>query len=235
VNLPGPGGLPDTEVEATPGFQCVELAERFLAVIFGLSPVLADGESVAANYHAAYPGTKLYVNGTSSAVGHPPEPGDVLSLSEDPSFHGADDGHVAVVVESSVDRATGDGSIVVAQENVASTDYHKTIDVTRWRLEDPVDPADPEYQFAFAEWLHLGTMPSVEAADAASRRWVSAERRFLDHLDSYRALRSALVLRVAAADTSTSAPFVRKSPPIVAADLRLPLALLPQPRRPGAG
>ncbi|MCU1493927.1 MAG: hypothetical protein JWO62_1691 [Acidimicrobiaceae bacterium] len=223
VNLPGPGGITSGYYSATPGFQCVELADRFLAVVYGLAPVHANGESVAANYHAAYPESTLYVNGTSSSVGHPPEPGDVLSLAEDPSFQGYDDGHVAVVVKSAVDGATGDGRIVVAQENVASTDYWKTIDVVGWRLEDPDAPSNPEYQFAYAEWLHIGPMPAVQAAAAAQRR-VAAKRRV--YFDAVRVDWVGLTARLALdahAGTSGS-PFVRSAPPLVTAGLGLPLA-----------
>lgn len=168
VDLPGPGGALSTATGATPGFQCVELAERFLAVVYGLAPVPANGSTVAAHYHAAYPATALYVNGSAEAMGHAPQAGDVLSLDLYPGFAGADDGHVAVVVKSSVDPRSGDGTIVLAQENVAAADYLKTINVVDWRLEDPADRANPEFQFPYAEWLHVATIPSLAAA---AERW----------------------------------------------------------------
>jgi hypothetical protein len=162
VDLPGPGGNTSRYFGATPGFQCVELADRFLAVVYGLAPVIGNGESVAANYHAEYPFTRLYVNGTPSAVGHAPQPGDILSLSSSPTFQDGSDGHVAVVVRSAVDSA-GNGSIVVAEENVSSADYWKTISVIGWRLVDPDEPPNPEFQFPYAEWLHVGPIPSIAA------------------------------------------------------------------------
>ena len=54
---PGPYGADIVYSNATPGFQCVELADRFLAVVDGLAPVFANGQQVAANYHAAYANT----------------------------------------------------------------------------------------------------------------------------------------------------------------------------------
>jgi hypothetical protein len=223
VDVPGPGGTTVGYYNATPGFQCVELAERFLAVVYGLAPVHADGESVAANYHAAYPDTELYVNGSAGAVGHAPEPGDVLSLSVDPSFASSNDGHVAVVVRSDVDHSTGDGTIVVAQENVASTDYLKTIDVVGWRLEDPAEPADPEYQFADGEWLHIGPMPSAEAAAAALARRADGRSIYL-LARSGRVGIVAMASLASAVRSTARSRFVSGAPQIVTAGLGLPVA-----------
>lgn len=221
VDLPGPGGATTGYYGATPGFQCVELAERFLAVVYGLAPIEANGESVAANYHAAYPDSSLYVNGSSAAVGHAPQPGDVLSVASVPSFQGYNDGHVAVVVKSDVDRSTGDGAIVVAQENVSGSDYTKTIDVVDWRLEDPAEPSDPEFQFPYAEWLDLGPIPSVAAAEAAARRTVAEGG--LD-LRLAQAGLLALVTVQAGSATSPLARFERRSPALVTTGVGLPVA-----------
>jgi hypothetical protein len=107
VDLPGPGGAMDAFYNATPGFQCVELAERWLAVADGLAPQHAEGSLVAAVYHAAFSRSTLVVNGSSGAVGHPPVRGDVISFSLVPSFEDPSDGHVAIVVHSSVDPYSG--------------------------------------------------------------------------------------------------------------------------------
>lgn len=154
VDLPGPGGSMARYYNATPGFQCVELAERYLAVVDGLAPVEANGSTLAAAYHAADPRSRLTVDGTPGAVGHPPLAGDAISFSLVPSFLDPTDGHVAVVVASAVDRATGDGTVVVAQENVAPSDYRMVLDVHDWRLYDPAEPADAALQYPYAEWFH---------------------------------------------------------------------------------
>ncbi|MGP8163494.1 MAG: CHAP domain-containing protein [Acidimicrobiales bacterium] len=155
IDLPGPYGADIVYFNATPGFQCVELADRFLAVVDGLAPVFANGQQVAANYHAAYANTQLYVNGSSQAVGHPPVAGDVISFSDAPDFDSWSPGHVAVVTGSSVDRVTGDGTVTLAQENVGPGYWGYTLDVVDWRLEDPTTAPDAEWGFPYAEWLHV--------------------------------------------------------------------------------
>lgn len=152
VSIPGPFGERGTYYNATPGFQCVELAERYLAIVDGLAAVKANGAQVAANYHAAYPETGLVSNGSAAAVGHAPSTGDVISFSDSPSFF-ADDGHVAVVVASQVDSVTGDGSVTIAQENVASRDYVRNLTLSGWRLVDPSEGGGTEYSYPYAEWL----------------------------------------------------------------------------------
>lgn len=154
VDLPGPYGSMRRYFNATPGFQCVELAERWLAVVDGLAPVRANGSTVAAAYHAAYPASRLVRNGSAGAVGHPPVDGDVISFSTVPSFADPTDGHVAVVVASAVDRATGNGVVRIAQEDVAASDYLMTLRLAHWRLFDPADPADAALQYPYAEWFH---------------------------------------------------------------------------------
>ncbi len=151
VNIPGPFGERGTYYNATPGFQCVELAERYLAVVDGLSPVRADGAQVAENYHAAYPRTTLVENGSRAAIGHPPRAGDVLSFSYTSSFSG--DGHVAVVVGARVDPSSGDGVVQIAQENVGSREYLRALPLRSWRLVDPSEGGGAEYDYPFAEWL----------------------------------------------------------------------------------
>jgi hypothetical protein len=159
VDQPGPSGDVGARFyNATPGFQCVELADRYLAVADGLAPVLAEGSQVAANYHAAYPTkTRLVLNGSPGAVGHPPVAGDVISFSEVSDFQDPTDGHVAVVVSSRVDRRTGDGVVDIAQQNVAEDAMRRSLLLEHWQLVDPEEPPNAEWQFPFAEWLHVLT------------------------------------------------------------------------------
>lgn len=155
VTLPGPYGSTGYFFNATAGFQCVELAERFLAVADGLAPVLANGQQVAANYHAAYPNTELYVNGSPGSIGHPPISGDVISFSDAPGFDGYSDGHVAVVSSSSVNPKSGDGTVTIAEENVSPGYQLYTLAVEHWRLVDPNSSPDALFGFPYAEWLHV--------------------------------------------------------------------------------
>jgi hypothetical protein len=163
VNIPGPFGSLGAYFNATPGFQCVELAERFLSVVDGLRPVIANGAQVASNYHAVNPGTRLVVNGTSGAVGHAPAHGDVISLSSSSGFGG--DGHVAIVVSSRVDGA-GNGTVAIAQQNVSAADYSYTLKLSSWRLYDPKEPSNALFQFHYAEWLQVR---SLRAAPGSTR------------------------------------------------------------------
>lgn len=170
VDLPGPGGSLGRYYNATPGFQCVELAERYLALVDGLPPVKAEGSTVAANYHKAYPDSRLTVNGTPGAVGHAPVAGDVISFSLVPSFLDPTDGHVAVVVHSAVDPASGNGTVVIAQENVAPADYRMTLAMRAWRLYDPAEPSHAALQYPYAAWFHLLTSPARLAAERSAHR-----------------------------------------------------------------
>ena len=155
IDIPGPSGmLSSSYYNATPGFQCVELAERFLSVADGLSPVKANGSDLALAYHAAYPATTLVVNGSSAAVGVPPVSGDVVSFSMVPNFDDPGDGHVAVVVGSTVDAA-GDGTVTIAQENVGANQMVRTLDLVHWRLVDAAEPPNAQWQYPYAAWLHV--------------------------------------------------------------------------------
>lgn len=155
MTIPGPYGAMGEYFNATAGFQCVELAERFLAVADGLAPVFANGQQVAANYHSTYASTELYLNGSASAVGHAPVAGDVISFSNAPGFDAVTDGHVAVVSSSAVDKRTGNGALTIAQENVSRGYNRYTLLVEHWRLVDPNSAPDALFGFAYAEWLHV--------------------------------------------------------------------------------
>lgn len=165
VTIPGPYGASGYFFNATPGFQCVELAERFLALADGLAPVLANGQQVARNYHAAYSNTSLYVNGSRSSIGHAPLAGDVISFSNAPGFDAWQAGHVAVVDRSSVNSG-GNGTVTIAQENVGAGYWIYRLDVVRWRLVDPTSAPDALWGFAYAEWLHVRPYRAAEASSA---------------------------------------------------------------------
>ena len=183
VDLPGPGGGLSRYFNATPGFQCVELAERWLALYDGIAPVRANGDTVAANYHAVDPRSLLVRNGTPGAVGHAPAPGDVISFSLAPDFVDPTDGHVAIVVASRVDAA-GNGRVVVAQQNVSSADYKMVLGLAHWRLFDPGEPADAALQYPYAEWFHTPVTPGPPAFPAgAMHQAVVVAQRLLVHAE----------------------------------------------------
>ncbi len=95
------------------GFQCTELADRFLWDRWGISPVFGEGlngENFAATVHADHTSVLLVANGTA---GQPYEPGDIVS------FSGDYEGHVAVVT-SSTENSSGDGTVTIMEENTPS-------------------------------------------------------------------------------------------------------------------
>jgi len=105
-------------------FECVELAMRFMAQVYGVSPYGANGDNVVRNYTTADGGNLVKVaNGTPN---HPPVPGDVMSF-DSPGL-----GHVAVVASSNVDRA-GNGSIRLLSQN-DTTDGWRTLTVSHWTV-----------------------------------------------------------------------------------------------------
>jgi len=120
--------------EARPyGFQCTELANRFLWDRWGLSPIFGatlDGVSFAKMVHDDHPSVALVTNGTA---GQPYLPGDIVS------FTGGADGHVAVVIASTED-SNGNGDVTIMEENAASKlapNGQETLSVAHWMLQKP--------------------------------------------------------------------------------------------------
>src|SRR4051794_13865648 len=86
-------------------WECTELAFRFMALVYGVTPYGANGNTVVANYRTSYGGgLQTVVNGTA---GRAPTPGDVISFDSPDGF-----GHVAVVTLSKVDGA-GNGTLTL--------------------------------------------------------------------------------------------------------------------------
>ena len=193
IDIPGPYGATTTYYNATPGFQCVELAERYLAVVDGLAPVKADGSTVALNYHLAYPHLGLVVNGSRGAIGNPPTPGDVLSVSFSPDFVDGGDGHVAVVTASQVDPLTGNGTVTVAQENAGTTYAVETLNLRSWRLSDPTEPGNVLLQYPYGEWLEapLSTGPGAGTSPELDSHLVRLPQFVLGTLGARRERRAA--------------------------------------------
>jgi hypothetical protein len=135
-----PGGI------STPGFQCVELSERFLYVTHGWTTLKANGAEVAAQYHSAY-GVPLITNGTAGVA---PHVGDVMSFSRTSSFSEPEEGHTGVVTASAV-NSSGNGTITLLSENVGETGNSTPVAVTGWRV------ANLFGEFPSSEWIQSGT------------------------------------------------------------------------------
>jgi hypothetical protein len=150
IDLPSPAHW----TVQSPGFQCVELVDRYLYVRHrwlapaGARPV--DGAQTAAWYarHHRAAGAVLLRAGVP---GHVPAAGDVMSMSETAGFGGI--GHTALVVASRI-GGDGDGTVTVAGENVSVDGRQPTAQLTvlsvrRWRIS--------AFGFRYVEWLHLPT------------------------------------------------------------------------------
>jgi hypothetical protein len=112
------------------GFQCTELANRFLFDAWGLAPVFGaslDGATYAQTVHAQDPSVPLVANGTAD---QPYLPGDIVSFTGNSS---EPDGHVAVVIASTEDSG-GNGSVTIMEENAAAAG-EETLNVSSWALQ----------------------------------------------------------------------------------------------------
>ncbi|HVV37346.1 MAG TPA: Calx-beta domain-containing protein [Acidimicrobiales bacterium] len=159
----GPTGATNISLKGniyTPGFQCVELTDRYLYVTKGWTAVNANGAGVARGYAAAH-SLSTVSNGT---VGKAPQVGDVISFSNQSNF--SDTGHAAVVYASSVD-GSGNGSVSILNQNVSingATATGATLDlaVNNWNVA--------KLGFNYVEWLPLGSnaaTPSLSVGDVA--------------------------------------------------------------------
>jgi surface antigen len=137
-------------VSGAPGWgeyewECVELAMRFMSLIYGVRPYPANGDNVVSEYNENDGGGLVKIaNGTP---GEAPEPGDVISFSD------GGEGHVVVVASSDV-NSFGNGSITVMSQN-DTTDGWRTLEVSNWTVEgfniftttawlhDPLGRGDP--------------------------------------------------------------------------------------------
>lgn len=125
------GGWPELE------WECVELAMRFMVLVYGVHPYSANGVDVVSDYTPADGGGLVKIqNGTP---GEAPEPGDIVSFSD------GGEGHVVVVTSSDVD-AFGNGSITVMSQNDTS-DGWRTLGVSDWTVEG-------FNIFTVLDWLH---------------------------------------------------------------------------------
>ena len=166
---PGAGapGYGDAFESSPWGFQCTELANRFLWDAWGIAPIFGanlDGADFASTVHASHSSIVDVVNGT---IGQPYLPGDIVSFAGN-SYE--PDGHVAVVIASS-ENSVGNGQVTVMEEN-ASTSGSETLTVANWLLEKaPGSYVTPTDFDALASVGPVTSSPAVEqiAAGALSR------------------------------------------------------------------
>jgi hypothetical protein len=122
------------------GFQCTELANRFVFNAWGLQPIFGkslDGAHYAQTLHAVYRSVALVPNGIA---GQPYLTGDIVSFKG--THTSTTDGHVAVVIFSSY--ASGDNgnySITIMEQNAptqnpaTATMGQENLTVKNWALQ----------------------------------------------------------------------------------------------------
>lgn len=133
-----------------PEFYCTELAFRFMRQVYGVSPYAAAGGTVVENYAAADGGgLRRYWNGSHQV----PQPGDIISFKAGPSaasYIRIYLGHVAVVVRSSVNRITGNGTLLLLTQNDTINGW-RTVAVHHF----VVDGMGAGYAYLYVTgWLH---------------------------------------------------------------------------------
>ena len=107
-------------------WQCVELAQRFMAQVYGTRAYQANGSQVVKNYSTAYGGNLVKIsNGT---VGKAPQPGDIVSFTTPNNPWG----HVGVIAKTTVD-ANGNGSVLMMSQNDTG-DGWRTLPLNAWKL-----------------------------------------------------------------------------------------------------
>jgi len=108
-------------------WECVELAMRFMNLVYGVKPYGANGNQVVSNYNASYGGGLVAIsNGTTGVA---PQPGDVMSFDNPNSAFG----HAAVVTYAQVD-ANGNGKVALMSQNDTADGWRK-LTVTAWQVQ----------------------------------------------------------------------------------------------------
>lgn len=131
------------------GFQCVELANRFLWDLWHKAPVNdsspgSGGNLTGANFATTVAKTYSVPLGKNGTAGEPYLPGDIVSFKGDGGL-----GHVAVIISSSyssADSSTGDYWVTIEDENATGTISAsqpaglgtQAVQVTGWSLHSPV-------------------------------------------------------------------------------------------------
>jgi len=127
--------------DASWGFQCTELANRFLFDAFRINPIYGeslDGADFASSVHTKYPTVNLFSNGT---VAQPYLPGDIVS------FSGGSDGHVAVIMASTYSIGDGGNYGVTLLEENGSSSGETNATVANWSMRSPSDSGEAPTNF----------------------------------------------------------------------------------------
>jgi hypothetical protein len=160
----GPTGSSDIYVPGGPGpnwtplagkivgFQCMELAERYLYVKYGFAGLNnTNGGPLVSRYAAAHHLSPV-VNGS----GKLPAVGDVMSFSTDAKFDIAGgDGHVGIVTDVSV-NPSGTGHITIVGENqnfVSRTNHALTAGSATMQVRRKTITSFDASRYI--EWLHV--------------------------------------------------------------------------------
>ena len=130
------------------GFQCVELANRFLWDLWHKAPVNdsspgSEGNLTGANFATTVAKTYRVTPDKNGTAGEPYLSGDIVSFNGDGGL-----GHVAVIISSSytsADSSTGDYWVTIEDENATGTISTsqpaglgtQAVQVTEWNLHSP--------------------------------------------------------------------------------------------------
>jgi hypothetical protein len=107
-------------------WQCVEVAQRFMAQVYGTVAYGANGSQVVNNYRTSYGGSLVRI--TNGTVGKAPQPGDIVSFTTPNNPYG----HVVVIATSSVD-GNGNGSVTALSQNDTANGW-RTFAVAGWKM-----------------------------------------------------------------------------------------------------
>ncbi|HEX9988213.1 MAG TPA: CHAP domain-containing protein [Chloroflexia bacterium] len=143
-------------------WECVEISIRFMYMAYGIPqlPFGTNGSDVVRRYANSTEGQKLVLvkNGTT---GQAPRPGDILSYGQPGTV-----GHTSVCIESKVDPATGNGKILVIEQNNSDSGI-ASITVKNWHLQGFLTifhylhkPLPPNIQDNGVELVSTATNPS---------------------------------------------------------------------------
>jgi hypothetical protein len=154
ISIPATYPYKDGGETTTPGFQCVELTDRYMYVTKHWGALSGDGADVVRVYGAAHGVTPI-----QNDSGQAPAAGDVISFSVESNFtddSGLYPGHTAIVSSSNV-NAAGTGSITILSENWGGTAAPATIGVSHWSVDaiTTYDSNGVAERTPYVEWLPL--------------------------------------------------------------------------------
>jgi hypothetical protein len=167
ISIPDTYPYQDGGETTTPGFQCVELTDRYLYVIKHWGALVGDGADVARVY-----GAKHGVTPIRNGSGQAPAAGDVISFSVESNFtddNGVYPGHTAIVSSSSV-NAAGNGSITILSENWGETAAPATLGVSHWSVGSitTYDSYGAAVTTPYVEWLPLAGSSASSAFEVGA-------------------------------------------------------------------